>query len=337
MIDLRSDTVTRPSQGMMDAMIRASVGDDVYQEDPAVNELQEYTAEITGMEASIFMPTGCMANLTALYILGGRGNEVLCHPSSHIMQYELASPAVVAGVMIVPVEGERGTITAEGIGPFMKRKGALHSYPTLVTIENSANKAGGTCYSEKQLLDLREITEKHGLKLHMDGARAFNAAIAAGVPVKTMAANADSLSLCLSKGLGAPAGTMLCGSAEYIEEARRVRKMLGGGMRQSGFYAAAGLYALRNNTERLEEDHRHARIIAEAISACSWADTDPASVETNIVMASTAPRDSEEIVSILKEHGVLANAMGAATVRFVTHLDLDDRMIETAAEIIRGI
>lgn len=337
MTDLRSDTVTQPTEGMLKAMLEAASGDDVYQEDPSVNELQEYTAQITGMEASLFMPSGCMANLTALYILGRRGNEVICHPLSHIMQHELASPAVIAGVLLTPVPGERGIITAEGIMPYIRRPDPFSSHTSLVSIENSANMAGGTCYDEPALQKLRELTEQEGLYLHMDGARAFNAAEATGISVGQMAGYVDSLTLCLSKGLGAPAGSMLCGKAEFIKEARRVRKLLGGGMRQAGYYAAAGLYALKHHIRRLAEDHLHARIIGEAVSQSSWGRLAAEPVETNIVIASVHRGSTEEVLQALKHSGVLAGPAGRDAVRFVTHLGLDRGMIDQASEMIKTL
>ncbi len=337
MIDLRSDTVTRPTQGMMEAMMNASVGDDVYREDPSVNELEAYTAELTGMEASIFMPTGCMANLTALYISGGRGNEVLCHPMSHIMQYELASPASIAQVMLVQVPGDRGLLNAASLEPYIKEKELLGSYPTLISLENSANRAGGSCYSLEQIKEISSLARSREILVHMDGARSANAALARGYSLKEMCQYTDSLTLCLSKGLGAPVGSMLCGSASFINQARRVRKLLGGGMRQAGYLAAAGLYALKHHMDRLEDDHRHAQIIAQAAAQSSSLDINLDEVETNIIKVSTGNIPTSEIIRRLSAQGIAANPMGRNAVRFVTHLDISSEDAERAARIIKSL
>ncbi len=336
-IDLRSDTVTVPTPQMREAMVQAKVGDDVYGEDPSANDLEAYAAEITGKEAALYMPSGSMANLTALYILCGRGNEVLAHPMSHIIQYELASPAAIAGCMPVFVPGADGKVTPDDLRPYLKGEEYYLSRPTLISIENTTNKAGGTCWQEDELRAVWEFSREHELAVHMDGARVFNASLATKVPVSRIASCTDSIAFCLSKGLGAPAGSMLCGDASYIRQARRVRKLLGGGMRQIGCYAAAGLYALKHHVLRLEDDHRHARIIAEAIGRSSWAAIDPQTVETNIVICSTFPNAASEAAAMLKDRGILCGPMGPHDLRFVTHLGISEEDTWQAADIIASL
>ena len=241
--DLRSDTITRPTGDMRKAMLRAEVGDDVYGEDPTINLLQETAAKITGKKAALFLPSGTMGNLIPLYVLCGRGNEVILHENSHIMHYELSSAAALAGVMPRPVPGERGVFTPKIIKPQVRPDIYYMARTALIEVENTHNKEGGTCWKEHELADIAKFAKKTGIPVHMDGARIFNAAVHTGIPVKRIASYADTVTFCLSKGLGAPVGSLLCGPTEFIAEARRVRKMLGGGMRQAGVIAAAGLYA----------------------------------------------------------------------------------------------
>ena len=334
--DLRSDTVTKPSEGMKKAMYRAEVGDDVYGEDPTINRLKDQAAEITGKKAALFVPSGSMGNLIPLYLLGGRGNEILAHKNSHILHYEMASVSALAGILPVGVEGSRGILKPENLALHIRPQVYYMPRATLIEIENTHNREGGTCYSLNDLKAVKEFAVQHGMYVHMDGARVFNAAAAVNLPVKRIASFTDTLTFCLSKGLGAPVGSLLCGSKEFIAEARRVRKLLGGGMRQAGILAAAGIYALENNVERLVTDHEHAKVIANALRDTNWADIDPESVETNIVIFTTPNHPAERMVSALKRRGILCGASGGDKIRMVTHLEISRDDITQICDIIGG-
>lgn len=333
-IDLRSDTITRPTEGMRRAMYEAEVGDDVYREDPSVNTLEQMAADITGKEAAVFVSSGSMGNLISLYIQGGRGNEVLTHRESHIIAHELGSPAAIAGVLTIGLDGDRGLLSAREIEAHLHPQDYTNCETTLIEIENTI---GGTCYPVDRLREIRACADTHNLNIHTDGARVFNAATAQQVPVKTLCEYTDTVSFCLSKGLGSPAGSMLCGPREFIDKARKVRKMLGGGMRQIGILAAAGIYALENHADRLADDHRHARQIAEALSQSSWAEIDPDQVETNIIVFSTPNHPASKVVSALKREGIICFDMGPSSIRMVTHLHITDEDTDNACEVISRI
>ncbi len=335
--DLRSDTVTLPSREMRRAMSRADVGDDVYMEDRTVNKLQELACKITGKRDALFLPSGSMGNLIPLFLNAGRGNEVLSQENSHILHSELASVATLAGVMPVAVRGERGILTPEELEKHLRPNVYYMPKPTMVEVENTHNKEGGTFYTADELKAVSEFAKKNDLLVHMDGARIFNAAAASGVPVKRLAAFADTITFCLSKGLGAPVGAMLCGPSKFIEDARRIRKMLGGGMRQAGVLAAAGIYALENNVGRIVEDHRNAARIAERLSEVSWAAVDPASVETNIIYFATPNHPAQQVAAALKKRGVLCGATGPNAIRMVTHLDISEEDTDKISSIIRDL
>ncbi|MBI9101720.1 MAG: low specificity L-threonine aldolase [Spirochaetales bacterium] len=337
-IDLRSDTITRPSREMRKAMARAEVGDDVYAEDPTVNELQKKAAQITGKKDALFVSSGSMGNLIPLMILAGRGKEVLTHKNSHIIHYELSSCAAIAGVTPIQVEGERGILTPKNLESHLRDESA-YDMPRvgLIEIENSHNKEGGTCYTKDQLKDLQDFAKKNRIPIHMDGARLFNASLASNTPVKKICSYVDSLTFCLSKGLGAPAGSMLCGDTPFINEARRVRKMLGGGMRQVGILAAAGIYGLENNITRLIEDHENAKKLAMVISETSWGHIDLDTVETNIIYFDTPGRKAPEIVDALGKKGIIVGAMGPRQIRMVTSLAVRNEEIDEACKIIREL
>ena len=337
-IDLRSDTITRPSREMRKAMARAEVGDDVYREDPTVNELEKKAAQISGKKDALFVSSGSMGNLIPLMILAGRGKEVLTHKNSHIIHYELSSCATIAGVTPIQVEGEKGILTPRNLEPCLRDE-SLYYMPRLglIEIENSHNKEGGTCYSKEQLKDLQEFARKNRLPIHMDGARLFNAALASQVPVRKICSYVDTVTFCLSKGLGAPAGSMLCGDSEFINEARRVRKMLGGGMRQVGILAAAGIYALDNNIERLAEDHENARKMALAVSQTTWGHIDLDTVETNIIYFETPGKKAKDVVDALEKKGIIVGAMGPKKIRIVTSLAVTGEETEEACSIIRNL
>lgn len=332
--DLRSDTVTLPSREMRKAMSRAEVGDDVYGEDPTVNKLQELACKITGKRDALFLPSGSMGNLIPLFLNGGRGNEVLAQKNSHILHYEMASAAALAGVLPVAVEGERGILTPENLQRHLRPDIYYMPRVSMIEMENTHNREGGTCYSYEEMKAVSDFANKQNMKVHIDGARIFNAAIAMDTTVKKFSSTADTVTFCLSKGLGAPVGAMLCGSTSFIEEARRLRKMLGAGMRQAGVLAAAGIYALENNVERLREDHDNAKRIAEALSTTDWADVDPSKVETNIIYFQTPTVPADQVVTQLKKKGVLCGAFDARSIRMVTHLGFTAEDAEQVCSVI---
>ena len=327
MIDLRSDTLTRPSEPMRLAMARAEVGDDVYGEDPTVRRLEERVAGLFGHEAALFMPTGSMANVLAVRSLVAPGQEVLCESRAHIARAELGAHGAYSGVTMRTWIHDRGQVDlpvieslfAPDMGPFFVPTAAI-------SVENTHNFAGGAVLSLDDLRALRSFADDVGARVHMDGARVWNAHVATGVPLAEYGAVAHVMAVCLSKGLGAPVGSLLVGTADAVTEARVWRKRMGGGMRQVGILAAAGLYALDHNVERLADDHAHARLLAEACGV------DPASVDTNIVVV---PRsDAGEFVAAARDAGVLVATVGPTAVRLVTHLDVTRDDAEKAAAVL---
>ena len=330
MIDLRSDTVTKPTEGMRQAMARAEVGDDVYGEDPTVTELQERVAGLFGFEAALFTPTGSMANVLALAALVGPGQEVLCESRAHILRAELGAHGALTGLTSRTWAREDGRVDltairsmyAPDMGPFFVRT-------TAISVENTHNFAGGTVLAIDELEQLRSLADVLGCGVHVDGARIWNAHVATGTPLASYGAIADTMAVCFSKGLGAPIGSVMMGSAEQVTEARVRRKRMGGGMRQVGVLAAAGLYALDHHVERLAEDHEHARLLAEA---CGM---DPALTETNIVVVDVP--DAAAVVAAAREQGVLVGAVGPTKVRMLTHLDVDRAAVEQAAKVLSQI
>ena len=327
MIDLRSDTVTRPTEAMRVAMARADVGDDVYGEDPTVSELEETVAGLFGMAAALFTPTGSMANLLAVRSLVAPGQEVLCESSAHIARAELGAHGAFFGVTMRTWKGLRGAIDlaairemfAPDVSPFFVATKAI-------SIENTHNFGGGTVLALADIEALRPLVDEHDIGLHVDGARIWNAHVASGVPLLEYGARAGVLTVCLSKGLGAPVGSLVLGSTEMVAEARVWRKRLGGGMRQVGVLAAAGLYALEHHLERLTEDHEHARLLAEACGR------DPSGVDTNIVVVDVP--DAAAVVEAARADGVLVSALGPRTVRLVTHLDVSREQTDEAAVVL---
>ena len=335
MIDLRSDTVTQPTPAMRQAMAAAEVGDDVYSEDPTVNRLEQEAAAIFGREAAIFVPTGTMGNQIAIRLHTEHGQEVICEARSHILDWEMAMTAAFSGCQARTVAGERGILTWSQIKPAIGAKIYYRAQTGLVCIENTHNMAGGTVTPLPILEEIWAGAREAGLPVHLDGARVFNAATALGIGVAELTRGFDTVMFCLSKGLGAPVGSMLVGSREAIDRARIFRKALGGGMRQAGVLAAAGLIALKEMPARLGEDHANARLIAEAIAADSTAEIDLDAVQTNIVIFTLRNNgDASAFCAALKEKGVLASSVGPNSVRFVTHYDVDRSACEEAASII---
>lgn len=333
--DLRSDTLTRPNKEMRKAMYIADVGDDVYAEDPTINKLQDMAAKLTGKKAALFVPSGSMGNLIALYLNCGKGNEVLTHKNSHIMHYELSSVAAIAGAMPIGVDGERGILTPKELEKHLRPDIYYMSRVKMIEIENSHNKEGGTCYKLNELKAISEFAKKNNMKVHMDGARMFNASAATKIPVKKMCSFVDTVTFCLSKGLGAPVGSILCGPEKFIAQARRIRKMLGGGMRQAGVLAAAGIYALENNIKLLEQDMENAKEIAKTISRVKWAKIDLATVETNILFFETSQK-ADIIVSALSKKGIICGAASHNSIRMVTHLGISVEDTVAICKIIKN-
>jgi threonine aldolase len=337
MIDLRSDTVTKPTPEMRRAMMDAEVGDDVYGEDPTVNLLEARAAQIMGKEASLFVPTGTMGNTIGLKLHTEHGQEVICESRSHILNYELSMLAWFAGCLARPVTGADGILNWDDIRAEIRPLGP-HRAPTgLIEVENTANLAGGTVYPLDTLAAIYRGAHSMGLNVHMDGARIFNAAAALDVSVSNIAANADTVMFCLSKGLGAPAGSMLAGPRELIDKGRLLRKRLGGGMRQAGVLAAAGLIALEQMPERLPADHDNAKLLAEGLARIDGIEIDTSKVRTNILFIDVSGTGvaAAEISSRAKRRGLLFNAVDSSRMRLVTHYDAGRRDCEMAIEIVK--
>ncbi len=336
MINLISDTVTRPTPAMLDAMMRAEVGDDVFGEDPTVNRLEAKMAEMFGKPAALFCPSGTMTNQIALKVHTQPLDEVICDHYSHIYQYETGGYAFNSGISVNLIEGVNGKITAEQVRAAVKPVFDWLPISRLVVLENTCNKGGGSYYRLEEIRPIRKVCEEHQLKLHLDGARLFNALVETGESTQDVGAVFDSISICLSKGLGAPVGSVLIGEAEFIRQARRFRKVMGGGMRQAGYLAAAGIYALDNQRERLKEDNDRAKRLGAVLQEMPYvASVRP--VMSNIVIFDLAGgRTAAEFLDQLRERGVLASPFGPQTVRFVTHLDVSEEMIDRAIEVLRS-
>lgn len=341
MIDLRSDTVTRPTSAMREAMASAEVGDDVYGEDPTVNRLEKEAAEVFGREASIFVPTGTMGNQIAIRLHTQHGKEVICEARSHVLDWEMAMMAAFSGCLARTVAAERGILTWDHIKPAIGAKIYYRAQTALVCLENTHNMAGGTVTPLPVLEAVWAGAKEAGLPVHLDGARVFNAATALGISVAKLTSGFDTVMFCLSKGLGAPVGSMLVGSSKAIEQARIHRKALGGGMRQAGILAAAGLIALHEMPKRLPQDHANARLLADAVAAQpKAAEIDLEAVQTNIVIfklrgkAQSSGGDAPAFAAALKQKGVLVSAIGPHAIRFVTHYDVDRTACQKAATIV---
>jgi threonine aldolase len=337
-IDLRSDTVTRPSEGMRKAMYNAEVGDDVFKEDPTVNKLEEYTAELFGKDAALFVPSGVMGNQICINILTTPGDEIICERYSHIFNYESGSPAKLSGVQLFPLEGENGILTAAQVESAIRPVEAYYMPRTkMIVIENTHNSAGGIVQPIENIIEIKSIVSKMNLYYHLDGARIWNAHVETGIPLSGYALHFHTLSCALSKGLGAPAGSVILGTIEFIQEAIRVRKSFGGGMRQAGILAAAGLYAIQNNLSMLKEDHIKAINFAGAVAENKNLFINMDNVHTNIIMFKPLNISAEEAVEKCKAEGLLLSIVKTGWLRGVTHLDVSKDDIETAKGIINKV
>jgi len=335
MIDLRSDTVTRPSEAMRKAMYNAEVGDDVFKEDPTVNKLEQFAADLLGKEAALYVSSGVMGNQICLNVLTNPGDEVICERDAHIFNYESGSPAALSGIQLNPIDGKYGIITVEQVEPFIRPSSAYYMPKTkVIEIENTHNRAGGTIWPIENIISMKGLAKKYNLYFHLDGARIWNASVAAGISVKEYASHFDSISCCLSKGLGAPVGSIIAGSKDFIKEAYRIRKAWGGGMRQAGIIAAAGLYALQNNIDRLKDDHEKAKFLAERINANPNLEIDMKAVQTNILLFHPKNISVEEGIKKSKDKGLLLSIGKIDLIRAIAHLDVSFNDVKKAADII---
>jgi threonine aldolase len=338
-IDLRSDTVTQPCKGMRESMARAEVGDDVNGDDPTVIRLQEEVAGLLGMEAGLFVPSGTMSNAVAVRTHTQPGDEIIAEEQSHLYVYEGGGYAALSGCSIALLPGNHGLVNPTEVKKRIRKSAGSQSHfpnASLICLENTSNRGGGTCYSLDTLNEIGEIARENDCRIHLDGARLFNAVVATGNSAAELVAMFDSVSVCLSKGLGAPVGSVLVGTKPFIEEAHRWRKMFGGGMRQSGILAAAGLYALDHNLDRLKEDHQHARELAESIQVLHGLHISMDTVESNMVYIQTE-ESAVQWKQQLEEKGVLCFALGENTLRVVTHLHIDEEQIEQAGKVFTEI
>jgi threonine aldolase len=337
LVDLRSDTVTRPTPAMLDAMMHAEVGDDVFGEDPSINQLEKMAAELFGMEAALYSPSGTMSNQIGIKCHTQPGDEVICERSSHVYIYEGGGIAFNSGSQVRALDGNLGRITARQISQAINPDDVHRARTSLVSLENTANRGGGGCYDWEEILRIRQLCTDQRLKLHLDGARLFNALVAKGQSARSYGEVFDSISVCLNKGLGCPIGSILLGPASFIRQGRRVRKVFGGGMRQAGFMAAAGIYAFRNHIDRLAVDHTHAKQIAAALEKKGFVRS-IMPVETNIIIVEVDPDlPAKTLTQRLREHDVLAIAIAPTQVRFVTHLDISPAMVGQAVAAIERL
>lgn len=337
MIDFRSDTVTRPTPGMLQAMFAAPVGDDVFNEDPTVNQLEKLSASLFGKEAALFCPSGTMTNQIAIKCHTQPGDEVICDHLSHVYQYEGGGIAFNSGCSVRLLQGDRGRITAEQVLSAINPDDVHKPVSTLVSLENTANRGGGSCYNFQDILSIKDICVNNNLKLHLDGARLFNALVAKNETCQQYGEAFDTISICLSKGLGAPVGSVLVGPADFIKKARRYRKVFGGGMRQAGYIAAAGLYALEHQVARLKEDHEHAQILANALKEKDFVG-EMLPVETNIIIFEVKGRfTAPDLVTILQRSNILAIAISPTQIRLVVHLDITPAKIQDTLNVMKAL
>jgi threonine aldolase len=338
LVDLRSDTLTMPTEGMQRAMSSAQLGDDVFGEDPTINRLQRVSAELLGKEDALFVASGTMGNLLGVLSLARSGEEVVADADSHVFLYEGAGAATLGGIQIRQVQTEAGVMRPEQLARAIRPRDDAHQpFTAAVCVENTHNLHGGVVWPLAELRAVGQTARRSGLALHMDGARLFNAALALGVSPATIASEADTVTFCLSKGLGAPVGSVLCGPAEVIDRARRWRKMVGGGWREAGMLAAAGLWALENSVERLVEDHVNARTLAEGLAEMDGLSVDLDRVQTNIVYFRPTAMAAADFVERCREGGLLGSANSDGRVRFVTHLGVDAADVQYALEVCAGV
>jgi threonine aldolase len=336
-IDFRSDTVTKPTAGMLDVMMSAEVGDDVFGEDPSINELEQLSAEMFGMESGLFCPSGTMTNQIAIKCHTQPGDDVICDESAHVYQYEGGGIAFNSGASVKLLYGDRGRITADQVSAAINPADDHKPHTSLVCLENTSNRGGGSCYDLNEIRKIKQVCLQNDLSFHLDGARLWNALVAKNETPKQYGELFDSISICLSKGLGAPVGSVLVGKKSFIRKARRIRKVLGGGMRQGGFLAAAGIYALKNNIQRLEQDHDHAKGIGQALEKSKIAKA-VLPIETNIIIFETFGSGlARGIVNRLTQNEIFCYAVTRDRVRFVVHLDITKDMVSRTIDIINNI
>ena len=334
-VDLRSDTVTKPGKEMLEAMMSARVGDDVFGEDETINELEEKAAQMFGMEAGLFCPSGTMTNQIAIKCFTQPMDEVICDETAHVYRYEGGGIAFNSAASVRLLYGDRGRLTPELIEPHINPDNIHYPKSSLVVLENTVNRGGGSCYTVEQIEPIYHLCRLKNLKLHLDGARLFNALIKTGDDASDYGKMFDGISICLSKGLGAPVGSVLLASEQTIAKAKRIRKILGGGMRQAGFLAAAGIYALDNNVDRLQQDHDHAALLGSALKDLPFVKR-VVPVETNIVIFELDDRHhADDFVIKLNHHGIKCNTFGKQMIRFVTHLDVSPDMVNYTVEELR--
>ena len=336
MIDFRSDTVTLPTIEMREFMMNAAVGDDVFNEDPSIHEIQNYAAQLFGMEDALFCSSGTQTNQIAINVHVRPGGEIICHEESHIYKYEGGGIAKNSGASVRLLQGSRGRLTSEAISKWFNPDDVHYPITELVSIEDTANRGGGAIYDFEEIKKIKKLCIAQNVPLHIDGARLMNALVETGISPKEYAQQFDSISLCLSKGLGAPVGSLLLGTKEFIKKSRRVRKVFGGGMRQAGFLAAGGLYALKNNVERLKEDHKRAKELETCLVQLTWI-KEVIPVQTNIVVAVlNRAEDRDLYINKLKERDILVMAFGEGMIRLVTHLNNSDSDIEKTCSILKS-
>lgn len=336
-IDLRSDTVTKPTEGMLQAMMKAPVGDDVFGEDPSVNALQKSLAQLFDFEAGLFVPSGVMSNQLSLKVLTNPGDEVIIDETGHVFNYETAAASLISSVQIHPVAGFSGKLNGELIRHAVRTGKDWEPVSRLVVIENTTNKGGGACYTKEELLEVKAAAGELGLAVHLDGARIWNAITASNIAPDFFGGIADTMTISFSKGLGAPAGSMMLSSAENIRRARRYRKMLGGGMRQVGILAAAADYAIEHHWPLLEHDHRRAKELAGIIATCDGLSIDPDSVETNILIFDVLEEDAGLALKKLEEKNILMTLFGPGTIRATFHFQIDDEALEKTGQAIKEL
>lgn len=335
MIDLRSDTVTKPTPEMLKYMVQAEVGDDVFAEDPTINAFEKKIADLFGMEDGLFVPSGVMSNQLALHVLTTPGDEVIIDELGHVFNYESASAAHLSSIQLRPVKGHRGKITAEIAEPAIRTRNEWDPHTRVIAVENTTNKGGGACYTTSELIEIRELADKHGLAVHLDGARIWNGITSTGIEPEFFGTVADTISVCFSKGLGAPVGSMMLCSSDHKKQARRYRKMWGGGMRQTGLLAAAAEYAVENHWSLMKKDHERARLFAETLNASVAFTIDLETVESNIILFDPVEGVASDWVQTFSKHGIGVVPFGKHTIRATFHFQISDEEFNQVLEFIR--